>query len=135
MCLLRNRGNGVRPSIIISMSTKDLALRIVKDQFGVLAEVEMMGCSEIQEICNFVSNRDHPSFPEIMQDARSVFKEKVNDAKVCDSRSWLILCRFPRAFLRSVCIRFWFLSFPLWSVRSSFPPATRYVTRPARHVV
>ena len=65
----------VEPFIIISMSTKDLALRIVKDQFGVLAEVKMVRCSEIQEICDFVSNRDHPSFPEILQNARSVFKE------------------------------------------------------------
>ncbi|KAK8796418.1 hypothetical protein WA588_000553 [Blastocystis sp. NMH] len=62
------------------MSTKDLALRIVKDQFGVLAE----------EICDFVSNRDHPSFPEILQNSRSVFKEKVNDAKI--SACVLALC-------------------------------------------
>lgn len=117
------------------MSTKDLALRIVKDQFGVLAEVEMVRCDEIQEICNFVSNRDHPSFPEIMQDARSVFKEKVNDAKVCDSPGWFILHRFLRAFSRSVCIRFWSLSFPLWSVRRSFPPVTRYSCPALRHVV
>ena len=77
----------VEPFIIISMSTKDLALRIVQDHFGVLAEVQMVRCSEIQEICNFVSNRDHPSFPEILQNSKSVFKEKVNDAKVGDSGS------------------------------------------------
>lgn len=40
----------VEPFVIISMSTKDLALRIVKDQFGVLAEVQMVRCSEIQEL-------------------------------------------------------------------------------------
>ena len=84
-CLLSHFRKPVVALIIIAMSSKDLALRIVKDQFGVLAEVNAVRCAEIQEICNFVSNRDHPTFPEIMQDARSVFKEKVIDAKVWDA--------------------------------------------------
>ena len=33
-------------------------------------------------MCRFVSNRGHPSFPEIVKDAKEVFNEKVNEAKV-----------------------------------------------------
>ena len=35
-----------------------------------------------QEVCRFVSNKGHPSFPEIIKDAKDVFETKVNDAKV-----------------------------------------------------
>ena len=35
-----------------------------------------------QEVCRFVSNKGHPSFPEIIKDAKDVFETKVNDGKV-----------------------------------------------------
>ena len=69
------------------MSTKDLALRIVKDQFGILAEVGNRLFSHPKEVCRFVSNQGHPTFPEILRNARNVFKSKTNDAKVS------LLCR------------------------------------------
>lgn len=41
--LLERRGLKERLFLLKSMSTKELALRIVKDQFGVLAEVVLTG--------------------------------------------------------------------------------------------
>ena len=41
--LLERRGWKERLFLLTSMSTKELALRIVKDQFGVLAEVVLTG--------------------------------------------------------------------------------------------